>query len=71
MNNLIGITSKGQGYCAVWTELTSGRAGNDIVSAYVKILKNVVKDIAFITDIVCWSNSCVLQNRKETSLTVY
>ena len=26
--NLTAITSDKQGYCAIWTELTSGRAGN-------------------------------------------
>ena len=65
MYNLTGIISKGQDCCAVWNELTSGRAGNDIASTFIKILKNVVKDNAHITDIVCWSYNCVPQKRNS------
>ena len=65
MYNLTGIISKGEGHSAVWTELTSGREGNVIASTFVKILRNVVKDNVHITDIVCWSYSCVPQNRNS------
>ena len=65
MYNLTGITSKSESYCAVWIELTSGREGNDIASAFVKLFKNVVKHNAHITDIVCWSESCVPKNKNS------
>ena len=35
------MTSTKQGYCAIWTECISGRAGNDITSAFIQILKKV------------------------------
>ena len=57
MYNLTGITSKGQDYCAVWTEPTSGKAGNNIATTFVKILKNVVRDNVHITDVVCRNDS--------------
>jgi len=38
------MTSSKQGYCAIWTELVSGRAGHDIASAFVKILTKMVED---------------------------
>ena len=42
--NLTEITSDKQGYCAIWTQLTSGRAGNDIASIFTAILKKTVAD---------------------------
>ena len=45
--------------------MTSGRAGNDIASAFVAILNKVVEDHPSVTDIVCWSDSCVPQNRNS------
>lgn len=65
MYNLTGITSKGQDYCAVWTELTSGSAGNNIATTFVKILKNVDRDNVHITDVVCRNDSCIPQNRNS------
>ena len=65
MYNLTAYTSSKQGYCSIWTELTAGRAGNDIASAFIAILKNVVADHPNVTDIVCWSDSCVPQNRNS------
>ena len=41
--NLTAYTSK-RGYCAIWTEATSGRAGNDIASAVVKVMESVIQD---------------------------
>jgi hypothetical protein len=64
--NLTAHTSlSGQGYCAIWPETLSGRAGIDIASAVVKILAAVVRDNADITEIVTWSDSCVPQNRNS------
>ena len=42
--NLTAMVSKKQGYCAIWIECMSGRAGNEIASAFVQILKTVVLD---------------------------
>ena len=63
--NLTAQTSTKQGYCAIWTEVTSGRAGNDIASGVIAIFTNVVEDHPEVTDIVCWSDSCVPQNRNS------
>ena len=43
----------------------SGRAGNDIASAFIQILKKVGNDHPNITKIICWSDSCVPQNRNS------
>ena len=43
----------------------SGRAGNDIASAFIQILKKVGNDHPNITKITCWSDSCVPQNRNS------
>jgi len=42
--NLTAMTSKNQDYCAIWTECMLGRAGNDIASAFIQILKEIVVD---------------------------
>ena len=43
--NLTAHASLGKkGYCAIWTEIMSGRNGNDIASAFKRILREVVKD---------------------------
>ena len=51
--NLTSITSDKQGYCAIWTEVTSGRAGNNIASAFTTILKKIVPDNPNKTDFIC------------------
>lgn len=51
-------------YCALWTEAMAGRAGNDIASAFRKILDVVVEEND-VTDLVTWSDSCVPQNRNS------
>ena len=53
------------GYCAIWSELTSGRAGNDIASSFISILKKVIREHPRVEDIVCWSDRCVPQNRNS------
>ena len=65
MYNSTVITSKGQDYCAVWAELTSESVENNIATTFVKILKNVVRDNAHITDVVCRDDSCTPQNRNS------
>lgn len=51
-------------YCAIWTEYMSGRGGNDLASAFTKILQKVFDDNEF-QDIITWSDSCVPQNRNS------
>lgn len=53
-----------QVYCAIWSENMAGRAGNDIASAFAKIL-NVVSDENDFTHLITWSDSCVPQNRNS------
>ena len=59
------MTSTKQRYCAIWAECMSGRAGNDIASAFIQIHKKVGNDHPNITEIICWSDSCVPQNRNS------
>ncbi|GBM06058.1 hypothetical protein AVEN_49438-1 [Araneus ventricosus] len=53
-----------QVYCALWSENLSGRAGNDIASAFHKIL-TVLAEGNHITELITWSDSCVPQNRNS------
>ena len=59
------MTSRKKGYCALWTEVISGRAGNDIASSFISILKKISIDEPDVTHIICWSDSCVPQNRNS------
>lgn len=43
----------------------SGRGGNDIASAFIKILDRVIDDHPGVTEIVTLSDSCVPQNRNS------
>ena len=63
--NLTPMTSSKQGYCAIWTECMSGRAGNGIASAFMQILNKVAADHLNVTKLICWSDSCVPQNRNS------
>ena len=64
--NLTAHCSKSKrGYCALWTEALSGRAGNDLASATIMILKKIVEDHPAAENIVLWSDSCVPQNRNS------
>ena len=65
MYNLTAMTSSKRGYCAIWTEAISGRAGNDIASAFISILKKISIDEPHVTNLICWSDSCVPQNRNS------
>ena len=49
----MAITSDKLGYCAIWTEITSGRAGSNIASAFTTILKKIVPDNPSKTDFIC------------------
>ena len=48
---------------------TSGRTGNDIASAFVKILEKITGDNPEVKDIVTWSDSCVPLNRNSVMAT--
>ena len=52
-------------YSAVWSELISGQTGNDIASALLVILDQIVADESQVTEICLWSDSCVPQNRNS------
>lgn len=57
-----------QGYGAIWHEGQSGRAGNDIASAVMRLLDAIVVDRSNdlrIQHIILWSDSCVPQNRNS------
>ena len=56
------MASSKQGYCAIWTECMSNRAGNDITSAFLQNLNKVAEEHPNLTELICWSDSCVLQN---------
>ena len=63
--NLTAITSEKQGYCTIWTEAMSGRARNNRASAFICILNKTASDEPHINNIICWSDSCVPQNRNS------
>ena len=63
--NLMAMTFSKQGYCAIWRECMSGRAGNDITSAFIQILNKVAADHPNVTELICWSDSCIPQNRNS------
>ena len=41
----------------------SDRAENDISSAFLQILNKVAADHPNVTELICWSDSCVPQNK--------
>lgn len=51
-------------YCAVWPETLSGRCGDDIASAFRKIVDTVLEEND-LTELITWSDSCVNQNRNS------
>ena len=63
--NLTAHTSTKRGYCAIWTELVSGRAGNDIASAAMKLLESILPDEPNLQELTTWSDSCDPQNRNS------
>ena len=58
-------TKTKQGFCAVWNEVHSGRSGNDIASAVIKVLEKVVEADPGVKHITTWSDSCVPQNKNS------
>ena len=41
----------------------SARAGNEIASAFICILNKIASDESHINNIICWSDSCVSEDR--------
>ncbi|GFO27181.1 DNA repair protein rhp54 [Plakobranchus ocellatus] len=58
-------TSSKKGYCVIWPENLSGRAGNDIASAFIRMLEKITEERSDIKRITTWSDSCVPQNRNR------
>ena len=63
--NLTAMISSKQGYCAIWTKCMSGQAGNDIASAFMQILNKVAADYTNVTELICWSDSYIPQNKNS------
>ena len=51
------MTSSEQGYCVTGSESMSGRAGNDIASAFIQILNKFAEDYPNLTELIYWSDS--------------
>jgi hypothetical protein len=58
-----------KGYNAVCNEMDAGRGGNEIASALVPILKNVLAENDNIEKLFLWSDSCVPQNKNSFMVT--
>ncbi|GBN91273.1 hypothetical protein AVEN_45665-1 [Araneus ventricosus] len=54
-----------QVYCALWSENLSGPTGNNIASAFHKILTLLTEE-SNLTELITWSDSYVSQNRNPT-----
>ena len=63
--NLTAQTSSKQGYCSIWHELQSG---NDIASSFITILHKIILDYPEVKHLICWSDSCVPQNRNSHNM---
>ena len=63
--NLTAQTSSKQGYCSIWHELQCGRSGNDIASSFIAILDKLILDHPEVKHLICWSDSCMPQNRNS------
>lgn len=67
--NLYNLTAcdikQHQGYCILWNEGIGGRSGNDIASALIHFLINIMKNKKEITQLGLWSDSCVPQNKNS------
>ena len=59
----LSLTKKA--YFAIWHEGIGGRSGNNMATAVLKILEQVMKDHPGIPELTLWSDSCVSQNRNS------
>ena len=60
--NTTGHLSNKQGFCCIWMEAMAGRAGDDISSAVIRVVNEIIKDNPEILDLITWSGSCVPEN---------
>ena len=63
MTAQLSLTKKA--YFAVWHEGCGGRGVNNMASAVVRILQEIVNDHPDIGELTLWSDSCVCQNRNS------
>ena len=63
MTAQLSLTKKA--YFAVWHEGCGGRGANNMASAVVRILQEIVNDHPDIGELTLWSDSCVCQNRNS------
>ncbi|GFO01265.1 DNA repair protein rhp54 [Plakobranchus ocellatus] len=52
-------------YFAIWHEGSGGRGANNMASAIVKILRQIMVDHPDTRELILWSDSCVCQNRNS------
>ena len=57
-----------KGYCAILHEKVSGRAGNDIASCLITLLKQILSEHPEAKHLILWSDSCVPQNRNSSEV---
>ncbi|KAK0042379.1 hypothetical protein Bpfe_028183, partial [Biomphalaria pfeifferi] len=58
-----------QSYGVIWSEILSGRSGNDIASGLIVLLGQMLSDNPKFTEITLWSDSCVPQNKNKVMST--
>ena len=64
--NLTGHCSLNKkGYCMLWHEGISGRAGNDLASSVTCLLEKIIADHPDVNKLILWFDSCVPQNRNS------
>ncbi|XP_047138639.1 uncharacterized protein LOC124814737 [Hydra vulgaris] len=64
--NLTGHCSiNKKGYCMLWHEGVSGRAGNDLASSVTCLLEKIIADHSDVNKLILWLDSCVPQNRNS------
>lgn len=65
--NLTGYDlNQRQGYCMLWHEGVSGRDGNDIASATVRLLEKILASYDNpVEELILWSDACVPQNKNS------
>lgn len=65
MTATLSLQGAKKSYFGIWHEGIGGRGGNNMASAIVKILGQVLTDYPDIEELTMWSDSCVCQNRNS------
>lgn len=65
MTATLSLQGAKKSYFGIWHEGIGGRGGNNMASAIVKILGQVLTDYPDIEELTMWSVSCVCQNRNS------